>query len=194
MTTALVLGVVVLVIVPIAIIAAVVAISAFNKLRTQDVAVDEALSGIDVQLTKRAELVPNLVETVKGYAAHEKGLFESVTKARAEATAASGGGSSVGARAAADANMQRAVASMIAVAENYPELKASSNFQELQRQLTGIEDELSFARRYYNDAVSSLNTSVTTFPGAMFASMARVGQREFYKAPEGHTEAPSVSF
>ena len=127
-------------------------ISAFNRLRTLDVKAQEALGGIDVQLTRRADLIPNLVETVKGYAAHEKGVFEEVTAARAAVTKAAASGT-VEDRATASAALDASLVNVMAVAENYPDLKASTNFLDLQRQLTDTENQLSFARQYYNDAV-----------------------------------------
>ena len=165
----------------------------FNKLRTSDIAPQESLGGIDVQLTRRAELIPNLVETVKGYAAHESGVFEEVTKARAGVVAAAAG-DDVPAKAAADAALQQALVRVNAVAENYPELKANQNFLELQNQLAETENQIAFARQYYNDAVAKLNTLVRTIPWMFFTGIAGVHQREFYEAPAGSTEVPRVEF
>ena len=168
-------------------------IGAFNKLRTLDVKAQEALGGIDVQLTRRADLIPNLVETVKGYAAHEKGVFEEVTAARAAVTRAAASGT-VEQKAEASAALDKSLVNVMAVAENYPDLKASTNFLDLQKQLTDTENQLSFARQYYNDAVSSLNTAVITFPSMLFAGVAGVARRTFYTAPEGQTTPPQVTF
>ena len=165
----------------------------FNKLRTSDIGAQEALGGIDVQLTRRAELIPNLVETVKGYAAHEKGVFEEVTKARAGVQAAAAG-DDVPAKAAADAALQQALVRVNAVAEAYPDLKANQNFLELQSQLAETENQIAFARQYYNDAVASLNKLVMTIPWMLFTGIANVHKREFYDAPEGQQVAPQVSF
>lgn len=165
----------------------------FNRLRKQDVAADEALGGIDVQLTRRADLIPNLVNTVKGYASHEKGVFEAVTQARAQVQQATRGGT-VGEKAAAEAQLDRALMNVMAVAEAYPELKASANFLQLQSQLAETEGQLAFARQYYNDAVSQLNTSVATIPWMFFAGPAGVSKREFYEAPEGQQAPPTVAF
>ncbi|WP_372735041.1 LemA family protein [Nocardioides sp.] len=165
----------------------------FNKLRTTDISAQEALGGIDVQLTRRAELIPNLVETVKGYAAHEKGVFEEVTRARAGLQAAAAG-DDVQAKAAADAAMQQALVKVNAVAENYPELKANQNFLELQGQLAETENQIAFARQYYNDAVATLNKLVMTIPWMLLTGIANVHKREFYDAPEGQQTAPTVSF
>jgi LemA protein len=165
----------------------------FNKLRTTDVGAEEALGGIDVQLTRRADLIPNLVETVKGYAAHEKGVFEEVTRARAAVQTAAAG-NDVPAKAAADAALQQALVRVNAVAEAYPDLKANTNFLELQKQLAETENQISFARQYYNDAVATLNKLVLTIPWMFLTGMAGVHKREFYDAPEGQQAAPSIEF
>lgn len=166
---------------------------AFNKLRVLDIGAQEALGGIDVQLTRRADLIPNLVETVKGYATHERGVFEEVTKARAGVKKATEGGS-VEDKAAAQARLDRAIFDVLAVAEAYPDLKATVNFQQLQTALTETEDQLSFARQFYNDAVAKLNTAVRTIPWLFFTGIAGVQAREFYEAPEGQDLPPTVSF
>src|SRR5881392_1687448 len=127
----------------------------FNKLRTTDIGAQEALGGIDVQLTRRADLIPNLVETVKGYAAHERGVFEEVTKARAAVMQAQ----TPGQAGAADSVLGQALGRLFAVAEAYPDLKASQNFLELQSELTDTEDKIAAARRYYNSTVLAYNTS-----------------------------------
>jgi LemA protein len=165
----------------------------FNKLRTSDVAAEEALGGIDVQLTRRADLIPNLVDTVKGYASHEREVFEEVTRARAGVQQAAAG-TDVAAKAAADAQLQQALVRVNAVAEAYPELKANTNFLELQQQLAETENQISFARQYYNDAVAKLNTLVRTIPWMFFTGIAGVHAREFYEAPAGSTEVPRVEF
>ena len=165
----------------------------FNKLRVLDVASLEALGGIDVQLTRRADLIPNLVNTVKGYAQHEKGVFEEVTKARAGVQAAAQGGS-VEDKAAAQARLDKAIIDVLAVAEAYPDLKATVNFQQLQTALTDTENQLAFARQFYNDAVSQQNTAVRTIPWLLFTGIAGVHAREFYNAPEGQEAPPTVSF
>ena len=165
-------------------------VSGINKLRQQRVRVDEALAGIDVQLTRRAELVPNLVETVKGYASHEKGVFEAVTQARAAAQSAG----SVGEKAAADGQMQQALANLFAVAEAYPDLKASTNFQQLQSELTRTEDQLAFARQYYNDACATLNRTMVTIPYSLLVGISGVQKGDFYEAPEANQAPPKVEF
>lgn len=169
------------------------AVVGFNKLRTTDIGAQEALGGIDVQLTRRADLVPNLVQTVKGYAAHEKGVLEEVTAARAQVQQAAAG-DDVPAKAAADAALQQSLVRVNAVAEGYPDLKASGGFLDLQKQLAATEDQIAFARQYYNDAVATLNKLVVTLPWLLLTGVAGVSKREFYDAPEGQTAAPSVEF
>ena len=168
-------------------------IIAFNKLRRTDIEAQEALGGIDVQLTRRADLIPNLVETVKGYAAHEKGVFEEITRARAHVQQAADG-DDVRAKAAADAELSGALVNLNAVAENYPDLKANENFLDLQRQLAETEDQISFARQFYNDAVATLNKLTQTIPWLFFTGVAGVHKREFYDAPGGQEQAPQVQF
>jgi LemA protein len=175
------------------VVLAAVAVIGFNRLRTADVGAQEALGGIDVQLTRRADLIPNLVETVKGYAAHAKGVFEEVTAARAGVQQAAAG-NDVPAKAAADAKLQGALVNLNAVAENYPDLKANQNFLDLQRQLADTENQISFARQYYNDAVATLNKLVRTLPWNLFTAMAGVHQRDFYEAPAGQDQTPTVKF
>ena len=165
----------------------------FNKLRSTDVGAQEALGGIDVQLTRRADLIPNLVETVKGYAAHEKTVLENITNARAKVQQAAKG-DDVPAKAEADAALTGALANLNVVAENYPDLKANQNFLELQKQLAETESQISFARQYYNDAVATLNTLTRTIPWMFFTGIAGVHSRDFYQAPEGQDQAPQVQF
>ena len=165
----------------------------FNRLRTQDVKADEALGGIDVQLTRRADLIPNLVNTVKGYAEHEKGVFEAVTEARSRVSKAAADGS-VAEKSAAQGALDQALVNVMAVAEAYPDLKASANFIQLQQQLAETENQLSFARQYYNDAAGRLNTSVRTIPWMFLSGLAGVNARDFYDAPAGQEAPPTVSF
>ncbi|MFM7064953.1 MAG: LemA family protein [Actinomycetes bacterium] len=165
-------------------------VTGINRLRQQRVGVDEAMAGIDVQLTRRAELVPNLVETVKGYASHEKGVFEAVTAARAAAQYAG----TVDQKAAADGQMRQALANLFAVAEAYPDLKASTNFQQLQTELARTEDQLAFARQYYNDACATLNRTMVTIPWSLLVGIAGVEKGVFYDAPEANEAPPKVEF
>ena len=168
-------------------------IYAFNKLRRADIGCQEALGGIDVQLTRRADLIPNLVNTVKGYAAHERAVFDEVTAARAGVQAAAERGT-VQEKAAADARLDKAIFDVLAVAEAYPDLKASVNFQQLQSELSETENKISFSRQFYNDAVKTLNNLVKTIPWLFFTGIAGVHEREFYDAPEGQETAPNVTF
>ena len=165
----------------------------FNKLRTADIGAQEALGGIDVQLTRRADLIPNLVNTVKGYATHERAVFDEVTAARAGAAQAAKSGT-VEEKSAAQGRLDKAVIDVLAVAEAYPDLKASVNFQQLQTELSDTENKLSFARQFYNDAVGKLNSLVKTIPWLLFTGIAGVGTREFYQAPAGQEAPPQVSF
>jgi LemA protein len=181
------------IILAVVVVLALFTVYAFNRLRRVDIGAQEALGGIDVQLTRRADLIPNLVNTVKGYAQHEKGVFEAVTEARAGAAAAAKGGS-VQEKAAAEAKLDKAIIDVLAVAEAYPDLKASANFQSLQAELADTENKISFARQFYNDAVAKLNSLVRTIPWLLFTSVAGVHAREFYDAPEGQETPPTVTF
>jgi len=153
--------------------------------------VDEAWSGIDVQLKRRHDLVPNLVETVKGYAQHEQQTFEATTKARAEAMAAQG----VDQTRAAEQNLTAALANLRAVAENYPQLRATENFQRLQASLAEIEDEIQAARRIYNSNVQSYNTKIQIFPNSVVAGTGGFTPREFFEIEDAADREPvEVSF
>ena len=167
------------------------AVWAFNKLVRLRNRVDEAYAQIDVQLKRRYDLVPNLVETVKGYAAHEKGTFEAVTNARAAATSAQG----VAATAEANNVLTGALRGLLAVAEAYPQLQASQNFRELQEALTTTENQIAFARQYYNDSVRALNTAIETFPTMLLAGPAKATRREYFEVnDEAVREVPKVQF
>jgi LemA protein len=153
--------------------------------------VDEAWSGIDVQLKRRHDLVPNLVETVKGYAAHERDVFEKATKARAEAMSARG----VGETAAAEQKLSGALTDLRAVAENYPQLRATENFQQLTRNLSELEDEIQAARRIYNSNVQAYNTKIQVFPNSIVASQGSFTAREFFEIEDAAEREPvAVSF
>lgn len=152
----------------------------YNGLVTLKVRVDEAWSDITVQLKRRADLIPNLINTVKGYAAHESGVFEAVTKARTEVMNAQ----SPKDAAKADNMLEGALKSIFAVAEAYPDLKASANFSELQAELVDTEDKIQAARRFYNGGVRDLNTKIQLFPNNVFAGMLGFKEREFYDVDE----------
>lgn len=193
MTMGAVIGIIAAVVIGLVVVLALVGVVGFNKLRKADIGAEEALGGIDVQLTRRAELIPNLVQTVKGYATHEREVFEEITRARA-GVAAAAQGDSVPAKAAADAELSQALVRLNAVAEAYPDLKANANFMDLQQQLAETEDQIAFARQYYNDATRQLNEAVRTLPWMLFSGVAGVKEREFYEAPAGHAAAPGVEF
>lgn len=159
----------------------------FIILRTR---IQEALSGIDVQLKRRADLIPNLVETVKGYAKHEKEVFENVTKARASMMSAG----SLQEKAEANNMMSGALKSLFAVAESYPELKANTNFQDLQRQLEDTEDKVSFSRQFYNSNVLEFNSKVQLFPGNIIAGMFGFKVADFFAATEEEKKKIDVKF
>lgn len=155
-------------------------IAVYNGLIKSKIRVDEAWSDITVQLKRRIDLIPNLVETVKGYAKHEKGVFEEVTKARAAMTSASG----VQETADADNMLTGALKSLFAVAEAYPDLKANENFKELQAELVDTEDKIQAARRFYNAAVREFNTKLQVFPTVLFAGLLGFKSREFFELEE----------
>jgi LemA protein len=153
--------------------------------------VEEAWSGIDVQLKRRHDLVPNLVETVKGYATHERETFEKTTQARAAAMQAQG----VEETAKAEQKLTQALADVKAVAENYPELRATENFQQLSRNLSELEDEIQASRRIYNSNVQSYNTDIEQFPGSIVANQGNFTKKEFFEIEDPTDREPvSVSF
>jgi len=154
--------------------------------------VEESWSGIDVQLKRRHDLIPNLVNTVKGYATHEQQVFEAVTKARADAMATP---DNVAQTAAAEGNLNRAMADLRAVAEQYPDLKATENFQQLSRNLSELEDEIQASRRIYNSNVQSYNTKIQQFPASIVANQGNFEEKEFFEISDAaERETPSVSF
>jgi LemA protein len=162
----------------------------FNGLVKRRNQVDNAWSQIDVQLKRRHDLIPNLVETVKGYAAHERGTFEAVTQARANAINAQ----TPADQAQAENVLSGALKSLFAVAEAYPDLKANQNFLNLQEELTSAEDRVAYARQYYNDSVLSYNTQIQKFPTVILAGMFHFEKREFFDAAPEDTETPQVQF
>ncbi|HEY2479129.1 MAG TPA: LemA family protein [Solirubrobacterales bacterium] len=153
--------------------------------------VDESWSGIDVQLKRRHDLVPNLVETVKGYASHESAVFEKVTQARAESMSAK----SVQDTASAETKLTGALTDLRAVAEQYPNLKATENFQQLSRQLSELEDEIQASRRIYNSNVQAYNTDIQQFPGSIIANQGGFTARQFFEIEDKSDREPvAVSF
>ncbi|MEI7689418.1 MAG: LemA family protein [Candidatus Saccharibacteria bacterium] len=173
------------VIVGIIILLAIIVGVTYNALVTLKIRVDEAWSDITVQLKRRLDLIPNLVETVKGYAKHESGVFTAVTEARANALNAKG----VAETAAADNQFTGALKSLFAVAESYPDLKASQNFIELQQELVDTEDKIQASRRFYNGGVRDLNTKIATFPTNIIAGMFKFVAREFFELDEAEQKA-----
>jgi LemA protein len=180
--------IVLIVVVVLLVIYAVVTFNGLVRLRNQS---DEAFSDIDVQLKRRHDLIPNLVETVKGYAQHERQVFENVTAARSAATAAQG----PEAQAQAENQLTGALRQLFAVAEAYPDLKANQNFLELQNELTDTEDKIQASRRFYNMTVRDLNTKIEQFPSSVIARFANATQREFFELEDpAEREVPAVSF
>ena len=164
---------------------------AYNGLVKNKNLVEEGWSGIDVQLRRRADLIPNLIETVKGYAAHEDKLFHDIAELRAKSIS----GGSVAEQSAVGQAMSQALGKLFAVAEAYPELKADANFRDLQDKLAGIEDEIQLSRRYYNGAVRNLNTMIESFPTNIIASQFKFEKAEFFEIGDAAArEVPKVDF
>jgi len=180
----------IVVIVGIIVLIGLVVVGIYNGLIRSRVRTREAWSGIDVQLKRRANLIPNLVETVRGYAAHERQTFENVTRARAMLEQAGT------AAEAAQANdfLTQTLRSLFAVAENYPDLKANQNFLDLQNELSDIEEKIAYARQFYNRNVAAYNTRIQTVPNVVVANMFGFKRFEFFEAPEEAREVPEVSF
>jgi LemA protein len=162
----------------------------YNRLIGLSRRADGAWSDVDVQLKRRWDLVPALVETVKGYARHESGTLEEVVRARTEATRAA----TVPERGATEGSLSGAVGRLFAVAEAYPELKAGSSFQDLHQALVDVEDHVQYARRYYNAVVRDLNTLIEGFPSSLLASAAGFAPRPFFQIDEAERSAPRVAF
>lgn len=189
-----ILMVIVIVVVALIIIVGVL-VAMYNGLVKLNIKADEAWSGITVQLKRRADLIPNLVNTVKGYAAHESGVFEKVTQARAAIMSAG----SPEQAAKADGELSSALKSLFAVSENYPELKASQNFMDLQAQVTDTEDKIAASRRFYNATVTQFNTKRKVFPTNIFAGMLGFNSdKQFFDVSESERatveQAPNVTF
>lgn len=186
MTWYIIVGVVVVLII-------VVFIATYNKLVRLRNQVKNAWAQIDVQLKRRHDLIPNLIETVKGYMKHERETLEAITKARNLAQQAASSGP--GARAKAETELSSALGRLLAVVENYPDLKANQNFLALQEELTSTENKISFSRQYYNDSVLSYNNRTQMFPSNIVASMTGFKASEFFEVSvAGEREAPKVSF
>ncbi|HAI73920.1 MAG TPA: hypothetical protein DCS28_00240 [Candidatus Moranbacteria bacterium] len=182
MTMFIVLGIVGVVVIAV--------VSMYNGLITLKNRVEEAWSDIDVQLKRRYDLIPNLINTVKGYAAHEKEVFEKVTEARTRAMNAG----STQEKADAENMLSGTLKSLFAVSENYPELKANQNFLELQRELTDTEDKIMASRRFYNGNVRDFNTKIEIFPTNILAGILKFAKREFFETTVGEKENVKVEF
>ncbi len=165
-------------------------IAIYNRLIVLRNRIDNSWAQIDVQLKRRYDLIPNLVETVKGYAKHEKTVFEEVTKARTQAINAG----TVQEQSNAENMLTGALKSLFAVAENYPDLKANENFLMLQEELSGTESKIAYARQFYNDTVMKFNTTIQTFPNNLLAGMLGFNQRDYFEIEEASREAVKVDF
>ena len=162
----------------------------YNRFVILENRVDNSLSQIDVQLRKRADLVPNLINAVKGYAKHEKEMITKVTNARKALLSAT----TLPAKMKAGSELQNALKSIFALAENYPQLRANENFLQLQQELSAIEDKIAYSRQFYNDSILSYNNSVERIPGVIFAGMFGKKEIEYVKLPEEQRSVPKVSF
>jgi len=181
---------IILICVGLLVVVAIALIALYNGLVQLKVLVDEAWSGIDVQLKRRYDLIPNLVETVKGYAKHEKETFENIAKLRTSAMNAT----SIEEKGQLENQLSGALKTLFAVAENYPELKANQNFLDLQANLSSIENEIQGARRYYNGTVRDYNTRIMVFPNNLIAGMLGFKAREFFAAEEEAKQNVKVDF
>lgn len=162
----------------------------YNRFVVLENRIDNSLSQIDVQLKRRADLVPNLISTVKGYAKHEKEIMNSVTKAREALVSAK----DIPGKMKAGAELQTALKSIFALAENYPQLKANENFLHLQQELAAIEDKVAYSRQFYTDSILSYNNAVEMFPGSFFARIYGKKEKEQFKIPEEEKAVPKVEF
>ena len=178
---------IIIAVVAVLVIFGVVTYNALVRLRNQ---VDNAWAQIDVQLTRRADLIPNLVNTVKGYAEHERETLDAVISARSVAS----GASTPAAAAAAEGPLTAALGRLFAVAEAYPDLKADANFRQLQEELTSTENRIGYARQHYNDTTTRFNTTIQSFPGVLVAKMGDFGERDLFEADEAARAVPDVQF
>lgn len=183
-------GMIIAIVVGIIVILGIGLISANNNLVSMESEVDAALANIDTNLQRRADLIPNLVNTVKGYTAHEQAAIDSVTAAREKLA----GASTVEEKAEADSALTTALNNLLVVVENYPDLKASANFTQLSDELAGTENRIAVARRDYNDAVQDYNTAIRKFPTSLIAKLFGFTQKDYFQASEGAQNVPEVSF
>jgi len=168
----------------------IIVISYYNRFVTLGNRIDNSLAQIDVQLKRRADLIPNLLESVKGYMKHEKGIIKEVTDARKALL----GASNIQARVKAGNQLQEALKSIFAIAENYPNLKANENFLKLQEELSSTEDKVAYSRQFYSDNILDFNNSLKTFPGNIFAGIFNVQERPYLQISEAERNVPKVSF
>jgi LemA protein len=164
--------------------------SYYNRFTVLTNRIENSLGQIDVQLKRRADLIPNLVDTVKGFAKHEKLAIKAVTDARKALVSAKG----VEDKVKADRQLESALKTIFAIAEGYPDLKANQNFLELQKELTATEDKVAYSRQFYNDSILSYNNKCKTFPGNMFAGMFGFKEKEYLKIAEAEKKVPKVKF
>ena len=183
-------GIIIAIIVGLVVILGIALVSANNNLVSMEAEVDGALANIDTYLQRRADLIPNLVNTVKGYAAHEQAAIDSVTQARANLV----GASTVEEKAAADSELTAALNNLLVIVENYPDLKASANFTQLADELAGTENRIATARRDYNAAVQSYNTAIRKFPTSLIAGLFGFAQKDYFQASDGAQNVPNVEF
>ncbi len=183
-------GTIIAIVVGIIVLLGILLISGNNSLVSMEAEVDAALANIDTNLQRRADLIPNLVNTVKGYAAHEQEAIDSVTEARAKLT----GASTVAEKAEADSALTTALNNLLVVVENYPDLKASANFTQLSDELAGTENRIAVARRDYNDAVKTYNTAIRKFPTSLIAGIFGFTQKDYFQAADGAQNVPNVEF
>ena len=162
----------------------------YNRFAVLTNRIENSLSQIDVQLKRRADLIPNLIETVKGFAKHEKGAIKAVTDARKALVSAK----DIPSKVRADKGLESALKTIFAIAEGYPDLKANTNFLELQKELSSTEDRVAYARQYYNDSILSYNTLHTTFPGSFFASLFGKKRQEYLQITESERKSVKVKF
>ena len=183
----IIIGIIIIIILVIVLL---VFLSYYNKIIRLENRIDNSWAQIDVQLKRRADLIPNLMETVKGYMKHEKEVLENVTKARSALMGAKSPQENID----ADNMLTGALKSLFAVSENYPDLKANQNFLNLQDELTHTEDKIAYSRQHYNDTVLSFNNTIETFPGIIFAKRMGKKEREMLQIPEADRELPKVLF
>lgn len=188
-------AIVAIVVAAVVVVVALWGVSMYNNLVALRNRVENGWSQIDVQLKRRTDLVPNLVETVKGYASHESAVFEKVTEARAAALQTACSQTAMAAdRAEAESNLSRALMNLTATAEAYPDLKANQNFLDLQAQLSDIEEKIAYARQFYNDVVQKLNTKIEMFPSNIVAGMFHFSKAEYFRADELDKVVPQIRF